>query len=200
LHLPVIDKETRKTEKELNRKYREAHPRFLGALLDAVSAGLKNLETTVVTNPPSMASFAHWVKACEPGLPWEAGTFLTVYHNMQLGASEDLFEKDQFAVALFNWLWPRIQNDEKTIEITGADLLSNLNKPIYVERGRVPQVDMKEWPTSKNINNYVNRVAPLLSRKGIRTEETKRTSKTNKRWRFELVTAQRKLEQTTATQ
>jgi hypothetical protein len=183
LQLPVVHKENRKTASYLKKQYQEKRPRILGALLEAVSCGLKNLDSTVVTNPPSMADFAQWVKACEPALPWRPGAFLEAYHSMQHGASEALFEQDQFAKALFNWLWPQIQG--KVLEVSSGDLLTDLNKTIRLEMGRIHPVDVRSWPKLNTIANYLNRVGPMLSRKGIQVERTRRTEKSKGLWRFE---------------
>ena len=67
--LPAISEDRRRTETELWRAFRQAQPRILGALLDAVSCALRNIESVKLTSIPRMADFAEWVVAAEPALP-----------------------------------------------------------------------------------------------------------------------------------
>ena len=43
---------------------------------------------------PRMATFFHWVSACEPAL-WEAGTFEAAYKSNAKGATEDVIEGER---------------------------------------------------------------------------------------------------------
>jgi len=45
----------RRTEAELTQDFVTAHPRILGALLDAVSAALRNVDDVVLNKKPGMA-------------------------------------------------------------------------------------------------------------------------------------------------
>jgi hypothetical protein len=76
--LPRIREAERKLEGELMREFYEARPRILGALLDAVSAGLRNYDTIRLEKLPRMADFAKWA-AAEPALGWKPGAFLRAY-------------------------------------------------------------------------------------------------------------------------
>src|SRR5919197_2231288 len=53
----------------------EARPRLLGALLEVVACGLRNLPTTRLAELPRMADFTRWVEACAPALGWRPGEF-----------------------------------------------------------------------------------------------------------------------------
>jgi hypothetical protein len=68
LTLPAIPDEKRRDEGGLWRQYEEVRPRVLGALLDAVSAALRDLPDTRLTSKPRMADFALWVTAAGPEL------------------------------------------------------------------------------------------------------------------------------------
>ena len=67
VNLEPIPDEKRLTEKELNAKFEKDAPFILGALLDAASEALRNIETTKLERLPRMADFAWWVTAAEPG-------------------------------------------------------------------------------------------------------------------------------------
>ena len=93
LTLDPIPEDRRRSEKELWVAFDQARPQILGALLDAVSFGLRRLSDTRLERLPRMADFALWATACEGAL-WDEGTFWQAY-----GGSNSLFKK--------NWAqWP----------------------------------------------------------------------------------------------
>ena len=86
--------EMRRDEAQFWREFEQARPRILGALLDAVTAGLRNLPNVRLDQPPRMADFAIWVNACEEGLGMKPGEALAAYqsnrtetHNLALESS-----------------------------------------------------------------------------------------------------------------
>jgi putative DNA primase/helicase len=84
LQPPRLSDTQRKYEKQLWREFEEARPRILGAVLDAVSQALRDLETVTLTARPRMADFARWSCAAAPALGWTAEQFLQAYnHNIQ---------------------------------------------------------------------------------------------------------------------
>jgi hypothetical protein len=95
--LPAIPEGQRKTEKELWAAFAEARPRILGALLDAVSAGLRNLLTVELGQLPRMAGFAEWAVACEPALGLKKGAFLRCYRRNRDTANEVALESNPLA-------------------------------------------------------------------------------------------------------
>src|SRR5271155_4711655 len=73
--------EVRRDEAQFWREFEEVRPRILSALLDAASAGLRNLPNVKLDRPPRMADFAIWVKACEASLGMKPGEALAVYQS-----------------------------------------------------------------------------------------------------------------------
>jgi len=71
--------ERRRDETQFWREFEQVRPRILGALLDAISAGLRNLPNVVLEQPPRMADFALWASACETALGLETGEALEAY-------------------------------------------------------------------------------------------------------------------------
>jgi hypothetical protein len=67
-YLPAIPEDKRRVESAILRDFDAAHPRILGALLDAAVAGLRNLPTVRLDRLPRMADFTLWVAACAPAL------------------------------------------------------------------------------------------------------------------------------------
>jgi len=86
--------ELRRDEAQFWREFQEVRPRILGALLDAAAGGLRSLHDVRLDEPPRMADFALWVKACEESLGMKPGEALASYesnrtqtHNLALEAS-----------------------------------------------------------------------------------------------------------------
>jgi hypothetical protein len=74
LTLAPIAEEQRRSEAELWREFELARPHMLGALLDALAEGLRELPRVRLVRLPRMADFALWATACETAL-WPAGSF-----------------------------------------------------------------------------------------------------------------------------
>jgi energy-coupling factor transporter ATP-binding protein EcfA2 len=105
VHLADLADQQRRTEDELTTAFTEAHPRLLGALLDAVVVGLRDEQQTVLKGGlPRMADFARWVVACEPALPWDAGRFLTAYTSNRACAVQAMLDGDGIAAAIVKML------------------------------------------------------------------------------------------------
>ena len=100
INLPIIDKTKRKPEQVLDKQLKEAIPALLGCLYDAISTGLKNIDTVDASDFPRMADFARWVIACEPGLPWAAGEFMEAYDGNRAGAVEEAINSDPVCIAI----------------------------------------------------------------------------------------------------
>jgi hypothetical protein len=99
LTLEAIPEEKRRPERELWSRLDEARSRILGALLSAVSEGLKNIERVKLPRLPRMADFALWSVACEPAL-WVAGTFMEVYERNRREIIDSVLEADAVAGAV----------------------------------------------------------------------------------------------------
>src|ERR1700736_6375388 len=76
-----ITPEIRRDEAQFWSEFEEVRPRILGALLDATTAGLRNLPNVKLAQPPRMADFALWVNACEESLGMKPGEALTAYQS-----------------------------------------------------------------------------------------------------------------------
>jgi hypothetical protein len=63
-----IKPELRRDEGEFWRDFAERRPLILGALLDAVSIGLRRVSEIRLEHPPRLADFALWASACEQAL------------------------------------------------------------------------------------------------------------------------------------
>ena len=171
--LKKIPETERRTEEEVYAGFAAAHAAALGALLTALSAGLKNLSSVQEPNLPRMADFARWVCACEVELPWAAGTFLTTYRENRLLAAEESIENDPVAQAIL--LLAR-RAAPKQWRGSATDLLQVLNGIVEYElRG-------ERWPrTQASLGRWLRRAEPLLAAVGVSLVESRTCDVNRKR-------------------
>jgi len=163
VHLRPIPATERRSEKDLWREWDAAAPKVLGALLDGLSAGLRRIETTTLPELPRLADFALWITACEPGLGWEAGAFMTEYLENRSNAADSAFEADTVAVAIFDLAQAFSADGWRG---TPTELLETLNIQVSetIKRSRA-------WPiTAQGLGNRMERAAPLLRSRGVHFE------------------------------
>jgi putative DNA primase/helicase len=162
IHL-ALPEDARQPEDELFIAFEAKRPVILGALLDAVSAALRNLAAVKLDRAPRMADFAKWITAAEPGLGWEPGAFLTAYRENRRDVIESSFEAEPTAVAIADYV--SVDHPEGWTG-TATELSSALNGRVTegVRRSRI-------WPdTPQRLGNRIDRVAPLLRSKGFVVE------------------------------
>jgi hypothetical protein len=176
LKLPTIPPEQRLTEKGVVSDFAAMHAGVLGALLDVVATGLRNLPHTVLDRLPRMSDFALWISACEAALPWPAGRFLKTYFAKMKFANMDLVEGDTLASALVEW-GERLAPGQN-MQISTRELLTQLND---LTRGW-PK-DLKYWPASaEDLVHKLMRLAPVLRASDIDVRKLKRTGKMRSHW------------------
>lgn len=157
LTLEAIPEERRRPEKELWAEFNASRPQLLGALLDAVSHGVKRLPDTRLDSLPRMADFALWVTACETAL-WTAGTFGAAYTGNRDEAVDSVIEADPVGSAIRSLIGTRTEWTG-----TASDLLGALDKEVG-EKVR----KSKAWPASaRALSGCVRRAATFLRKVGI---------------------------------
>ncbi|KZK81214.1 hypothetical protein PsAD13_04163 [Pseudovibrio sp. Ad13] len=161
VRLKRIDEVGRQPEEVFWQEWEQLKPRMLGALLDALSAAIRNIESVHLDRHPRMADFARLMVAASSGLGWEEGEFLEAYESNRRGTAEAVFEGDPVAVALHEFLMVR-QGGESWVG-TATELLGELNMIVSDQiRGS------RFWPAKVNaFGNAVDRAAPLLRQKRI---------------------------------
>lgn len=156
--LPAIPERERRDEHTFWAAFEEARPRILGALLDAVAAGLANWAAVKLDKLPRMADFARWIVACESALPWEPGAFMAAYRGNRADAVMLALEADPVAVAVTELL-----DDNDFFEGTASELLDALETcvPDKVRNAR-------GWPkAARALSNRLRRAATFLRQTGL---------------------------------
>lgn len=175
VNLQAISEDKRIDEALFWGDFEALRPRILGALLDAIAVGLKNINQVHLDKLPRMADFAKWVTACEPALPWAAGEFMKAYAGNREDAIELALEADPVAVAIRELL-----TDREDWEGTAAELLGALAPHVSdaIQRS-------KAWPKSaKGISNRIRRAATFLRQTGIEAEFYRATGSRSRRIRL----------------
>jgi hypothetical protein len=163
VHLLAITDETRREEEELDRAFDGIRPFILGALLDAVSTALRNLEQVRLERRPRMADFARWCIAAEPALGCEAGAFMRAYASNRSNAHELALEASPIAGALVSFA-----EREEQWTGTAGELLEELIRQTPEERSR------EGWPKSpKHFGGILKRLAPNLRAVGVNVRSGK---------------------------
>jgi hypothetical protein len=152
-NLLQIPDDNRLPEKQFWANFERVQPRIFGALLDAVSAGLKNYKNIQLSSLPRMADFAIWISACEPALPWPPGAFMAAYTGNRQEAVEITLEADVVATAVRAFMAERGEWAG-----TATDLLEALRK-------HVPGHTIKNasWPKAPHtLSGRLKRAATFL--------------------------------------
>jgi hypothetical protein len=151
-----IKPEVRRDEAQFWREFEQARPRILGALLDAVTAGLRNLPNVRLSQLPRMADFAIWVNACEESLGMKPGEALAAYHSNRVEAQNMALESSP----LYE---PVAKLAQEGFCGTVAELLARLNSMMSESMRRSVR-----WPKAPNaLGNALRRMASNLRAAGI---------------------------------
>lgn len=182
LFLPPIPPSKRRAKRDLDAAYQRAKPRLLGALLDAVSAGMANLPEVQLDDLPRMADVAEWVVAAEPGLGLETGTFTAAYADNREAATEQAIDASPVGPAITAIIDAADGPDGCWIG-TATELLQQIDRSTGD-----PQRKVRGWPTTpKALANAMRRLAPALRSAGYAIEEPPKKGKGHdkrKEWRL----------------
>jgi hypothetical protein len=157
LRLEPIAEEDRRTEADLWARWEAVRPGVLGALLDAVSGGLRLLPSLCLPRLPRMADFALWGEAVGRGLGWPRGAFLDAYQAAIGDAAHATLEASLVAGPLQLLMAVR-----DSWEGTASDLLKEL-AGVAGDKAKA-----KGWPSRPGqLGGHLRRLAPGLRRVGL---------------------------------
>jgi hypothetical protein len=186
---PEIKKTKRRTEAALDAEFATVWPAILGALLDAVSAAIRNLPTVAAMEEVDwgrMIDFSQWGVAAEPALGLRRGEFMKAYEDNRAGAHQDALEASPVALAIQKYMQGTYLGEGQwqprgDVELTAAQLLSELKE-------HAPDTRAKGWPKApKVLSGVLSRLAPNLRHVGINAVKAREGN--GKVWRISCVPA-----------
>ena len=158
LRLPPIPRTRARGEEEFWRAFHTDRPGILGAVLDAMVGGLRELPSVHLAELPRMADYALWGEAVGRGLGWEPGTFLSGYNDNRMEAT------------LTDLLDSRLGN----VLLKAASLIPVWSgTPAELHARLTHLIDKRvaasaEWPkTSAKFGSELRRLAPQLRIHGV---------------------------------
>ena len=158
LCLSPIDRKKRQAERQFWAEFEEARPRILGALLDAVSSGVKNLPDVRIDELPRMADFAMFGAAAEPALDCGVGNFLAAYTQACHTVIQDALDASPLTPVIRSFF----ADYSEPWDGTATELLQLLN-----ERAGEKQKE-RAWPkNASSLSGKLTRLAPSLRAIGI---------------------------------
>ena len=167
LTLPTIPGPERRTKEQVWEGFRKAHPRILGALLDAAAHALRTLPDVKLDALPRMADFALWATAAERGLGLAPGGFLTAYrenrqdaHGQALDACPVVEPLEHFMSDVCEWTG------------TATELLTVLDSKSDQTKRSHPK-----WPKDgTRLSGQLRRIAPNLRSRGLDVRHSKEST------------------------
>jgi len=153
LTLQAIPEGKRRTEAEIWADVNAAAPEIMGAILDALAAGLRELPMVKLDKLPRMADFAVWGEAVCRGFGKGPGEFLAVYATNRQQASESVLEESAVAQHL------RVMMAETSKwKGTARELLDDLGR---LAGDKI--TGSKRWPKNpRALSGQLRRLAPSL--------------------------------------
>jgi hypothetical protein len=155
----TIKAEIRRDEAQFWHEFSEKRPWILGALLDAMAAGLRNIPQIKLEQLPRLADFAQWVSACEEVLGMKPGEPMTA-------CRVNCTEVRTLAFEAFPLTKPLGTLAETGFRDTMVELLARLNilAGDHARRSRT-------WPrTPSSLGTMLRRMAGNLRLAGIEVE------------------------------
>ncbi len=163
--LERIPDDHRRTENELDSRYRALRPRLLGALLSAIARTLAALPGVKLATMPRMADFAKVLAALDTACPeLTGGKTLALFDGQRKRIAGDVVESDAVAVAVV-----KLMDDRDGWHGTAGELLAALT----------PSPVPKKWPgNARALVGQLRRLRPALLAVGIAHEPPATTDKT----------------------
>jgi len=172
LTLPTIPDHERRTKEQVWEGFRKAHPRILGALLDAAAHALRTLPDVKPDALPRMADFALWAIAAEPALGLAAGEFLRAYRDNRQDAHGQALDACPIVEPL-----ERFMSDKSEWAGTATDLHAALE-----EKTAERQQARPGWPKNgTGLSGQLRRIAPNLRSRGLDIKTSRESGGQRKR-------------------
>jgi hypothetical protein len=158
VNLPEIPEGHRRPEAALWAQFEALRPLILGALLDAASVALANIDGVRLERVPRMADFALWAAAGEPGLGLPRGAFMASYDANRRAAHDVAIESSPVAQAALEFVVP-----DRPWTGSVGDLLEALDGCVTEGIRRT-----RQWPkSSRGLSDALRRLSPNLAAVGM---------------------------------
>jgi len=176
--LPVIQANDRRYLEELKADFHKHQPSILGALFDAMAAGLRGVDAVDLSGRlPRMADFARWAVATEAALGMEEDTFMEAYSGSRGNATETALEAEPIWRVLYELA--QGHDDEDPWVGNMKELLGELNAMETDDALK----RSKDWPkTERKLSDIVKRLAPALLELGIHVERVSKSKREGRRY------------------
>ena len=156
LRMVPIGPGKRAYEGDFWKAFQAAEPQILGAIYEAISVALKNVDSTTIANPPRLADFARWTSAALPGFGIAGADFLEAYEVNRQRSQEIALDSSPIAdrvLSLANMGW----------EGTATQLLKDFEDSLPFIVTRAPG-----FPRSgRAVRNALDRLRPSLEAAGV---------------------------------
>jgi hypothetical protein len=164
MHLPPLERNRRRAEQEFWSAFEADRPRILGALLDAIAGGLRELPSVRLAELPRMADYAIWGEAVGRGLGWAAGTSLAAYNDNRNDATlADLLDSPLASALLEVGRGAHCSGSPADLH---AELTEVVSKSVTASAG---------WPKGvQKFGQELRRLAPQLRLHGINVQFERR--------------------------
>jgi hypothetical protein len=149
----------RMAEDELWPNFYDYRPFILGALLDAVSMAIKNIDKVRLPRLPRLADFAKWVTAGETAFGWEPGTCVDAFFANQDESNIVVLEGSAVALTIMELA------KGKGWSGTATDPLATV-----VNKARAQGVMFGIPKTPAGMRSALNKLKPNLRRAGVDVE------------------------------
>jgi hypothetical protein len=181
---PVLNDE-RVADEDFYALLTKERPAILGALLSALSVGLRRLPTLKPSSLPRMATFAKWAMACETAF-WPEGTFIAAYQGNMAAAVDDVIDSDKAVSTLrafmagrdrwegtaTNLLEALVAFVKQPLSDAGAELDEAIFEPtaqshaeanLREAREKVRETLGKGWPSNpRALSGHLKKAGPAL--------------------------------------
>lgn len=157
IELPFIPQSERLTRQVFWRRFEQDAPAIMAGLLNLVAFGLKRLPETIVSDLPRMADFALWGSAIERA-HWPEGSFMAAYEANIAHGNTDLLQVNDVGIAIVEMMSQR-----SSWTGTATQLLVLLDSGRTRSQRRLQPLP----PNAQRLSIKLDRLAPVLRRRGI---------------------------------
>ena len=175
--LQKLDKTNRKSKEEINALFEQKRPKILGALLDAVSAALKNTDYNKDIDARMLDTCRFIIKAADTGsLPFSDDDFIATIMKKRDEANSCEISSEPLANIIYAMVEEKLKTEDNAAEI---EVYSGTTRELFIKvLQRAHTAEKKELPQeTRTFGRRLKEVTKeILSQYGV-TAEFDRSSK-----------------------